>query len=212
MSEQALDGAAAFTKPEPAVADFSPVDTLLKLDDLASGDVRRAEGLARFATRPDLEADIELLEDELRPLVDEQGRPLVPAGEQSMAGETGRTAEAVNAELRALQAAYAASFKSIRLRQLNGDDWDAFKIKWRDVIEGDDDKKRNHMLDVLVIECAISLKLDETSWANFRQQFGGVATEIVRGKAWSINTQSGVSVPKSSLSSLVQRQLKLAQS
>lgn len=199
--------------PTPTPVDQpSIVDTILRLDEFMSADVRLAERTARFATRPDLEADIENLEAELDALTDDHGRPLEPVGEQSIGEPAGRTAAHVAGEIQALQQEYANSFRSIRLRQLNGDDWPAFKIQWRDAIEGDDDAKRDQMLDDLVVRCAIAPQMTPAEWAALRPRIGGHATELVRRVAWGVNSSAGVSIPKSSLSSLVLRRQKLDQS
>jgi hypothetical protein len=211
MSENVAEN--PFVQPAaPAVDQPSIVDTILRLDEFMSAEVRLAERTARFATKPDLEADIENLEAELDSLVDDQGRPITPAGEQSLDQEGGRTAAVVAAEIQALEEEYAASFRSIRLRQLNGDDWPAFKAEWREAIEGDDEVKRNEMLDALVVRCAIAPQLTPEAWAGLRPRIGGFAVEIVRRVAWGVNAGSGVSVPKSQLSSAVLRRQRLVQS
>jgi hypothetical protein len=68
------------------------------------------------------------------------------------------------------------------------------------------------MLDELVPLCAIAPAWTPEQWANFRGKYGGTATDEVRYKAWVVNRESGISVPKSLLSSLVLRRQRPAQS
>jgi hypothetical protein len=190
----------------PSASPASIVDTILDLDEFLSGDVRRAEKTARFATRPDLEADIEDLNARLDALTDAQGRPL-PTPDASV--EDSETAQSVAVQLRDLQRQYAASMRSVRVRQLPEDDWQAFRAKHKSVLDrvgtalGDAPAE---VFDDLISRCAIKPEFTKPQVRDFRKKAGHPAFWEIAVAAWQVNASSGVDIPKSSLSSVVLRQ------
>lgn len=206
------------TDTSTRVPDLTPsiVDTMLDLDDFLSGDVRLAERSASFATKPDLQAVIEELNGELDGLTDERGRPMVdPEASVSDSG-VARVAD-VNARLQTAQREYAASFRSVRMRQMNSDEWAAFRKKHERAIAANADSSQEAplpqaLLDELIVTCAVRPTFTDEQLAKFRQRVGHAAISVLAGTAWNVCTESGVSVPKSSLSSLVQRQLARGES
>jgi hypothetical protein len=202
--------------PNPASGDapldppaVSIIDTILQLDDYLSADVRRAEKTARFCTKPWLEADIDELAYELDSLTDATGNPL-PRGETAL-GEQARTAEQVALEIQTLQAEYGAAFVSVRMGQLASDEWQAFRAKWREVIEGPPPYS-NEFYDALIEASALRPKITAAQAAGLRQKLGDPQMDELAQKAWDVNTKSGVSIPKSPLSSHVLRRAVRAQS
>jgi hypothetical protein len=193
---------------QPVVDLPSIVDTILDLDAFLSGDVRRAERTARFATKPDLEADIDELDALLDNLTDAQGRPLKAEqdGEPAL-GDSSSTSEAltVATQIKDLQAEYAASFRSIRLRQMPDDDWDAFQIKHKDTLAKGAPYPKE-LLNELIVASAIAPTVSDEQIKKLRKKIGAPQISSIAGAAWQVNTESGVSVPKSPLSSRVLRQ------
>jgi hypothetical protein len=203
MSEQAL-GAAEPTNPF-VVADKEPsiVDTILDLDALLSADVRRAEKTARFSIRPDLEARLDELQGELEGLTDETGRPILEPDAAVGTGGT-RTAEVVAQEWREVQAEYAASMRSVRMRQIPDEDWAAFETKWRAEIKSEDPKPQAFW-DELIVATAHTPAIPADKVKAMRKQLGRPAMDELGLVAWRVNTSSGVDVPKSRLVSAVLR-------
>jgi hypothetical protein len=187
----------------------SIVDTILQLDAYMSGDVRRAEKTARFCSKPWLEADIDELVFELQGLVDELGNPL-PVGERAV-GEQVRTPQQVALEIQTLQAEMGAAFVSVRMAQLPSDDWQEFRTKWRTVL----DKGApfpNDFYDDLIGVSAKTPSITADQAATLRTKLGDPQMDVLAQAAWAVNTESGVSIPKSSLSSLVLRRAARGQS
>lgn len=187
--------------PEPPPV--SIIDTILNLDELLSSDVRRAEKTARFCTKPWLEADIEELIYELDSLTDAQGNPL-PVPEAAI-GEQQRTAHVVAVEIQTLQAEYGAAFVSVRMGQLPSDDWQAFRTKWRAALDKGSpypDDFYNELIEASALRPAITA----AQAAQLRSKLGDPQMDALAKAAWDVNTESGVSIPKSPLSSLVLRQ------
>lgn len=183
----------------------SVVDTVFDLDEFLAADIRLAEKQAAFYTRPDLEAQIEELNAELDSLTDANGRPL-PDPDRSL--EEGRTAQVVMVELAAVQKEYAASRRSILMRQLDTDDWDAFQTQWKEEIAKEPPAPRDPAFYAdLISRCAIKPEIPADKIAPMRKRIGAPAFEEIWRAAWNVNTRSGVSIPKSWLSSAVQRQL-----
>lgn len=203
MSEHPLgdingDNTKVSTIKEPSI-----VDQILELDDFLSGDVRRAEKTARFCLKPDLEASIDNLHAELATLVDENGRPA--EGEQSMGG-TERTAEIVALELHAVQTEMAEAFRSVRFRAMPDTDWVAYKEKYRKEMENFEVGK-GPMWDELIVKCALAPAFTAAQLADFRTKVGTAVIHDMSLTAWNVNTQSGVSIPKSSISSAVLKRM-----
>lgn len=211
MSEQPNPFVADATAPSPVVDQPSIIDTILDLDAFLSGDVRLAEKTAYIVTRPDLEARLDELDEELSTLVDQFGRPLTPPGERAVGEEQGRTAAVVATEREAVQAEMQASRKGIRLRQLNGDDWQDFRTQWRETLEAGSPFP-DDMWDDLVARCAIRPKITIAQMEAMRTKVGSPQMDEIRSVAWHLNRESGVSIPKSSVSSAVLRQQRPEQS
>ncbi len=186
------------------VAEPSIVDQILNLDDFLSGDVRRAEKTARFCTRPDLEADVDDLHAELAAMgVDDRGR--LPDQDDESLGDGGRTAQTVALELRAKQVEMGKYFRSVRVRALPEEEWRAFYEKHRKDLE--DNKRTPAMWDELIIACAIAPTFTPETIRAFRKKASHTAVDEIATAAWLVNTQSGVSIPKSSLSSAVLKRM-----
>lgn len=190
--------------PDDPAAEPSIVDTILDLDKLLSSDVRRAEKTARFCTEPWREARIDELQIELEGLTDDQGNPLDDA-EASVAA--GRTARTVALELREEQRAYAATFRSVRMRQLPADDWRAFQAKWKSDLEAGGPFP-DAMWDELIAASAFLPKITEAQVAQMRAKLGHPQVDELGATAWNVNATAGVSVPKSQLSSVVLRRTR----
>lgn len=201
--------------PNPAPAPtvdpptVSIVDTILDLDELMSADVRRAERTARFCTKPWLEAEIDELLYELEQVTDGQGNPL-PAPESAV-GEQLRTAQVVALEIQTLQAEMGAAFRSVRMGQLPSDDWQEFRAKWRQVLDKGAPYP-NDFYDDLIGEASLRPKITPEQSAVLRTKLGDPQMDELASKAWAVNTESGVSIPKSPLSSHVLRRAARAQS
>jgi hypothetical protein len=221
LGEPATETAPAspFGTPNPASAEpaapaidppvVSIVDTILQLNAFMSADVRRAEKTARFCSKPWLEADIDELVFELEGLVDDLGNPL-PAGEHAI-GEQVRTPEQVALEIQTLQAEMGAAFVSVRMAQLPSDDWQEFRTKWRKVIEGPP-PYANEMYNELIEVSAKTPTITAEQAAKLRTTLGHPQMDTLAAAAWAVNTESGVSIPKSQLSSLVLRRAARGQS
>lgn len=187
-----------------AVADHtSIVDQVLDLDDFLSSDVRLAVKQGAFYTRPDLEAAIEDLNAELDSLTDAQGRPL-PVLDRAV-GDGERSALVVAQELADLQKEYARSRRVIVMQQLNDDGWAEFRATWKTALDGNPPYPPEFYSD-LISRCAVRPKIPADKVPELRQKLGGPAFDALWQAAWSVNTQSGVSIPKSFLSSTVLRQ------
>lgn len=195
-------------------ATSSVVDAVLDLNAFLSGDVRRAEKTFRFATRLDLEARLDDLDAELRTLVDPNtGQPLAPAGERALGEEDGRSAAVVAAEREAVREEYVASFRSIRLRQLDPDDWQEWRTKWRDELEKDmDEQPVEEMWGPLIAASALRPRITVEQIPALRKQMGAPTFERLALAAFQVNTNAGVSVPKSLRFSVARSLLEHGQS
>lgn len=187
----------------PAPSAASIVDTILDLDQLLSSDVRLAEKSYRFSIRPDLEAEIEDRHAELDGLTDSQGRPL-PILDQAV-GDGGRSAHVVASEIQELQVEYAASMRSGRVRQMDEDDWTAFQTRHKKAL-GEPPPYPAEFYEDLIVRSAVAPRFTVEKLQAFRKKVGHPAFNEIASAAWQVNTNSGVSVPKSLLSSGVLRQ------
>lgn len=189
----------------------SIVDQILNLDEIEAVNVRRAEKTARICTRPDLEADIDVLEAELAELIDEHGRPIDPI-DPDLTDGAGRTAYVVAAEIRALQTEMAQAMRSIRMRALDSDDWEAFKVRHKAAFESDDYLRHGLLTrpayEELITLCAVAPSLTVESLGKIKANFGITAVDELASVAFRVNTMSGVSVPKSQASLVVLRHRK----
>lgn len=199
--------------PAPGAAIDPPpvsiIDTILQLDDFLSADVRRAEKTARFCAKPWLEADIEELIYELDGLTDAQGNPL--STPEASLGDQARTAVQVAMEIQTLQAEYGAAFVSVRMGQLPSDEWQAFRATWRQVLDKGAPYP-SEFYDALIEASALRPKITAAQAAKLRSKLGDPQMDVLAKAAWDVNTESGVSIPKSPLSSAVLRRAVRAQS
>lgn len=182
----------------------SIVDTVLKLDEFLSGEVRRAEKSAAFYTRPDLEATIEDLHAELNALLDSNGRPLRPVDQDLADGA--RSAAVVQQELRDVQAEYAASRRTVRMRAMDEDEWAAFQGRHRAVFSEGLLPYPPEFWEDLIVRSASAPRFTPEQLREFRAKVGHAVYDELASTAWAVNTSSGVSIPKSSLSSAALRQ------
>lgn len=199
-----------------AKAASSIVDTLLDLDELLSSDVRLAERSAIFYTRPDLEARIGELNAELDGLTDSQGRPQTPV--DASVGDGVRSAHVVALEIREAEQKYAASKRIANLRQMDEDDWAAFLQRHKAALAEDPPYPPDFYEDLIVRSNARLIIDAETGEfgkpftaeqvRGFRKKFGHPAFNEIFQAAWAVNSQSGVSVPKSWLSSAVLKHIE----
>lgn len=207
------DGTGQVVRTDPAQPDASSiVDTLLDLDALLSADVRRAEKTFRFCTRPDLEAKMEDLQAELESLVDINGRPKKSV-DASMA-DGSRSATQVSLDIEALEDEYAAAMRVGRVTQMDEDDWAAFTTQWKSVLS-DMPPYPPTFYEALIVRSKAALVVDGSGRLGspftveqvrtFRKKFGHPAFNAISDAAWRVNNESGVSVPKSALSSAVLR-------
>lgn len=187
----------------PDLRHGSIVDDMLNLDEFLSSDVRLAETVFRFNTRPDLEAECELREAELDSLTDAQGKP-IPVLDQPVGGGDARTVPVVNAEYLALRAEAYAATKSIRLRQMNADDWPVWEKKHHKALENGSPYPPEVFED-LISSCAIAPTMTVAQVREFRARVGIAVFLELGQKAYATNTSAGVSIPKSLISSVVQR-------
>lgn len=194
-----------FVKPDSGVdADLSIISTILDLDELMSADVRLAERTVTIYTRPDLEARIDALEAELEELLGPNGE--LPSELDASLGDadTARAFEIAN-EIEAERKAYAASGRQIRVRQLPSDDWTAFRARHKKHFEAGPPYP-DEMWSELVSLCAVEPTLSEEQVAKLRKVLGSPVLHMLANVCFSLNTEAGVSVPKSRLSSLVRKQ------
>jgi len=199
----------------------SIVDDVFDLDEFLSADVRLPERSFRLFRRPDLEATINDLTAELDSLLDAHGRDLArvarggkPAEAAVGDGDDGaartddeRTAGVVSAELLKVQRAYFQHSSTIRLRAMDDVAWQAFDAKWgkafRDTNVAEGEQYPPEAIAALIDATTVGKShIPSDKVAGFRARVGStVITELARD-AWQVNTQSGVSIPKSLISSL----------
>lgn len=210
--ESPTTGDSPFGTPNPAptaaevsgtpIPVVSIVDNVLNLDELLSADVRRAEKTARFCTKPWLEADIDELLFELDGLTDEQGNALPENADRALE---------VAVQIQTLQAEYGAAFVSVRMSQLASDDWKAFRATWREVL-AKAGPKSDDFYDALIEVSSLRPKITAAQAKQLREKLGDPQMDALSSAAWDVNTNSGVSIPKSPLSSHVLRQAARLQS
>lgn len=212
MSETAPEtGPSPFEKPVAPTApslngERSIVDTMLDLDEFLSGEVRLAEKTAYFATRPDLQADIEALEHQLEMLTDALGRPLGNEIGEASIGDGEPTVLKLAREIEAKRAEYNASLRGVRVRQLQSDDWAAFRTKHKRALADTENPIPSAVWDELIVACAIQPEFTLEKIRALRKKVGSPQVAAVELACWNVCTNSGVSIPKSSLSSRVLKQ------
>lgn len=193
----------------------SIVDTVLDLDAFLSGDIRRAEDIFTFCTEPDLEARIDELNLALARVEGAVVTPKTPAaGEEPLAAAA--TSAGANEDERVriireifdLERTFASKFRSIKLLQMDPDDFRAFQLKWKEEIaKGNLVEQDPEMLVELIVATASAPKMTPVQVAAFRKRVSETNYHRLASACWNLNKQQGVSVPKSSLSSA---DLKLA--
>lgn len=194
--------------PTDLLDNKSIVDNVLDLDAFLSADVRRAERMAWFSTKPDLEADIESLHATLEGLTDQNGRP-VEEREASVAGGPSE-ANAVAQQIADLQQEYSASMKGIRMRQLDSDSWDEFLAHHKKTLDAGAPYP-SEFYDDLISQSAHRPSMSVDQVKQLRKKVGNPQMEVLANVAWDVNTKSGVSIPKSPLSSAVLRRQERSQ-
>lgn len=186
----------------------SVIDTVLDLDELLASDVRRAEKTEILYTKPHLEAEIDALEAELQQLTDGSSSPMVDEEASLAEGPVGgRSAEVVAREIQEKRKEYAASGRSVRLKQLPSEDWTAFETTWKAALS----KGAPYpvaMWDDLISKCAVAPEMPLAKVQALRAKLGHPPLHKLAMTCWDLNTTSGVSVPKSPLSSDVLRPRK----
>lgn len=190
------------TEPTTDATDLSIIDEILDIDALLASEIERSERSEILYTKPHLEAKIDALDSELeRANIGAESN--LPDGERSV-GEApateGRTTEVIAREIQALRAEYAASGKIIRLRQLPSEDWTAFEAHWKDAL-AKGAPYPVEMWDDLISKCAIAPELPITKVRALRKKLGHPPLHKIALSCWDLNTQAGVSVPFSRLSS-----------
>ncbi|NGZ99622.1 hypothetical protein G5V59_02495 [Nocardioides sp. W3-2-3] len=133
----------------------------------------------------------------------------MPADDEAAVGDTtsrdGRSAEVIAREIQAKRQEYAASRKMIRLRQLASEDWLAWEQQWKTVL----DKGAPYppeMWDSVIAVSAVEPEMPAGKVKETPQEARQPAA--LRDSPWrrgSLNTEGGISVPFSRLSSHVLR-------
>jgi hypothetical protein len=155
-------------------------------------------GAPPWFTRADLEAEIEQLNAEYDSLTDAQGRPL-PVIDQAV-GDGGRSATVVYAELMAKQREYFESRTVVLMQQLTEDDWAVFLAQWKDALAKDPPFPPDFYAE-LITRSAIKPRITLDQFAQLRKRVGRPVFDELWRTAWAVNTQAGVSIPKSWFSS-----------
>lgn len=186
----------------PTITDLPSIaDTILNLDKFLSGDVRRAEKTSTFCIRPDLEADIDALEHELETLTDSMGRPRAVIDQA--VGDASRSAHTVALEIEEKRREYAAAMRSIRWRAMDEDAWAAFQTEWKKAFDEQDFPPE--FWEDLLSRTAVAPMFTVAQVREFRSRVGHAIYSDVANTAFRANNASGVSIPKSLLSSVVLR-------
>lgn len=192
------DGPADVKINQPSI-----VDQVLDLDDFLAGDVRLAERTARFSIKPDLEAKIEDLNAELAGKLDAQGRPRTDI-DQAL-GDGARSADAVSLDIEEVTAEYQASMRSVRMRQIDTDEWTEFLAAHKKAL-AEGVPYPSDFYEDLIVRTAVAPPFTADQVKQLRKRVGQAQFQELCSTAWNVNTESGVSVPKSLLSSAVLRQ------
>lgn len=200
MTEPTLAPAA----DEQAATNF--INEFLDLDEVLSAQVHLAEKTEVLYTKPHIEAEINALELELQRLTDGTGAPVLAADDEASVGDAApegqRTARDVALEIQAKRREYAESGRKIVLRQLPSDDWLAFEAHWKQAL----DKGAPYppeMWDDLISKSAVRPEMPAAKVKALRKKFGNPTLYVLGMTCWKLNTESGVSVPFSQLSSAV---------
>jgi hypothetical protein len=187
----------------------SIIDTILQLDEYLSGDVRRAEKTARFCSKPWLEADIDELVFELDQLTDARATPTRPARPRSVS----RPGPRCRSPWRSRRCRRSTAPRSSRSgwRSCPRTSGRSSARTWREAL----DKGAPYpddFYDALIGVSAKTPAITAEQAAGLRTKLGDPQMDALAKAAWDVNTNSGVSIPKSPLSSHVLRQAARAQS
>lgn len=186
----------------------SIVNDILQLDEFLSGDVRRARKSAIFYTKPDLEAQLDSLDSEVDSLTDAQGRPR-PVTDQSLDGGT-RSLQTVLLEREQVAAELLASRVRVEMEQLDEDDWAALMVKHKKTLDEDAPGPFSpELYEDVITQSAVAPRMTVEQLRDLRKKVGRPVFDTLFSTAWAVNTRSGVSVPKSLLSSAGLRQPQL---
>jgi hypothetical protein len=93
----------------------------------------------------------------------------------------------------------------IVMQQLDEDDWAAFQAQWKDALAKEPPYPPEFYAD-LITKCALRPKIPADKVAEFRKKVGAPAVRGDLADGVGGEHQSGVSIPKSLLSSAVLRQ------
>lgn len=157
---------------------------------------------------------MEDLQAELETKVDSNGRPKTKVDADMADGS--RSAHQVSLDIEALEGEYAAAMRSGRVQQMDEDDWTAFTTQWKSVLQ-DMPPYPPAFYEALIVRSKAALVIDGGKLGapftveqvrTFRKKFGHPAFNAIAQAAWAVNNESGVSVPKSSLSSAVLRHIE----
>lgn len=181
------------------------IDDFLDLDEILSAQVHRAERTEILYLKPHLEAEIDALEAELEKAAsnphwtDTSGEAAV--GDQP-AGSA--TAEELAEQIQAKRREYAESGKKVLLRQLPSEEWTGFEATWKKALDTGSPYPAE-MWDDLISKCAVRPTMPVDKVKALRKKLGYPPLHKLALTAWKLNTEGGVSVPFSRLSSDVLR-------
>lgn len=186
---------------DPAI-DTSIIDEILDIDALLASNIERAERSEVLYTKPHLEAKIDALEAELERLNigSDSNSPDGEAAVGDAPAAGGRSPEVVAREIQALRREYAASGRLVRLRQLPSEEWTSFEATWKDALSKPPPFPAA-MWDDLIAKCAIAPELPVAKVRDLRKKLGHPPLHKLALTCWDLNTEAGVSVPFSRLSS-----------
>jgi hypothetical protein len=187
-------------------ADATFINEFLDVDDVLAAPAHLSEKTEILYTKPELEAEINALELELQGLTDGTGAPVLDADGEASVGDAapqgGRTARVVALEIQAKRREYAESGRKIVLRQLPSEDWLAFEATWKKALDAGAPYPPA-MWDDLIAKSAIRPEMTAAKVKALRTKFGNPTLYVLGMTCWKLNTESGISIPFSQLSSAV---------
>lgn len=190
-----------FVKPD---LDMSIVSTILDLDELMSAEPALAERMVTIYTQPALEAQIDDLEEKLVALLGPEGELPARNADASLGDDDAAHAVELAEQIKALQDRYAASARHIRVRQLDSDTWSAFQKKHDKVLKAEPPYP-DEMWTELIAASAVEPTLTLDQIRALRKKLGSPTLHLLANACFNLNTEVGVSVPKSRASSHVLR-------
>ncbi|UUW88469.1 hypothetical protein [Pimelobacter simplex] len=181
------------------------IDDFLDLDEILSAQVHRAEKTEILYLKPHLEAEIDALEADLEKAVSNP-RWLDAVGEVAVGDQAddSATAEDLAEQIQSKRREYAESGKKVLLRQMPSDEWTEFEATWKKVLEAGSPYPAE-MWDDLISKCAVRPTMPVDKLKALRKKLGHPPLHNLALTAWKLNTEGGVSVPFSRLSSDVLR-------